>query len=225
MRSICKKGSATLVAVLALCALAAASASAAELYVGGKALSGTSALSQTPKVEGNITIAIPSAHTKIACSAIELERSSNTSELSSPGSAALWKIAYEKCKFTEGPYGCEFEAQEKIRDSKLEATFAKGTGSEDTMTIKFGTGSGETKFGSFFIGGVNCGGLEGSNTLTFNYRKPSLVLAMPTGQTESGEQALVFPGEKEKIEFFGEPAYVSGTFELKLTSGAKWSFH
>ena len=51
MRSICKKGPAILAAALALCALTAASASAAQWYVGGKAMTGSEKLAETVKVE------------------------------------------------------------------------------------------------------------------------------------------------------------------------------
>jgi hypothetical protein len=223
MRSICKKGSVTLVAVLALCALAAASASAAELYVGGKALSGTSAFAQTPKVEGSITISDPTDNFKIKCTGVDFENA-KTSELSAPGSAGFGSVVYQGCEFVERP-SCTIEGKE-ILEPKLEATFAKGTGTEDTMTIRFGTKSGETKFGSFYVDGESkCGGLAYNNVLQFNESKPSLVLTMPTGQSETAEQAVVFPGEKESIEYYGSKAYVSGSFKLKLTSGAKWSFH
>jgi hypothetical protein len=222
MRSICKKGSATLVAVLALCAFAAASASAAELYVGGKALSGTAAFAETPKVEGSITISYPTF--KIACTAIKLEEGSEPSGLVSPGGAKFTRyFNYENCKFTEAPSGCSFSSPADIWGAGLEGTIAKGTGTEDIMTIKY---PGGYDFGSFEVSGTNCVML-GNNVLWFNKSKPSLALAMPTGQTESVEQALVFPGEKEKIEYAGakSPVYVKGTFKLKLASGAKWSFH
>jgi hypothetical protein len=219
MRSICKKSSATLVAVLALCAFAAASASAAELYVGGKALSGTAAFAETPKVEGSITISYPTF--KIACTAMNLEKGS---ELVSPGNAKFTtNLKYENCKFTEAPNGCSFSSPADIWGDNLEGTITKGTGAEDVMTIKY---PGGYAFGSFEVSGTNCA-MAGNNVLGFNKSKPSLALAMPTGQTESVEQALVFPGEKEKIEYlpFTSPVYVKGTFKLKLASGAKWSFH
>ncbi len=224
MRSICKKGSVTLVAVLALCALAAASASASELYVGGKALTGTAALSQTPKVEGSITISDPSSKFKIVCKGINIENGgTKISELVAPAAVAVWNLAYENCKFTESK--CEMRegdapGEGPILDKQIEGTITKGTGSEDIMTIKYSpTG---TMFGYFSSGGC---ALEGTDVLQFAAKKPSLALAMPTGQTESVEQTLTFPGEKEKIEFDGTPTYVSGAVKLKLTSGAKWSFH
>src|ERR1700679_104776 len=51
MRSIGKKGPAILAAALALCALTAASASAAQWYVAGKAMTGSEKLAETVKVE------------------------------------------------------------------------------------------------------------------------------------------------------------------------------
>ena len=58
MRSICKKGPAILAAALALCALTAASASAAQWYVGGKAMTGSEKLAETVKVEEPIKFTI-----------------------------------------------------------------------------------------------------------------------------------------------------------------------
>jgi hypothetical protein len=220
MKATYRRGAVALAAVLALFAIGAASASASQLYVGGKALSGTAAFTPVSKGEG-FTIWSTADKFKITCKGMAFEAGYTELKLSSPSSVKGEEFEYEDCTFTEHT-NCEIENKKEgpIFIQKLLGTIAKGTGTEDTMTIEYPGGS---NFGYFF--GTGCALFEGTAVFAYNGSKPSLVLKMPTGQTESVEQSIVFPGEKEKIEYLRQPVYVSGSIKLKLASGQAWSFH
>jgi hypothetical protein len=227
MRSICKKGSATLVAVLALCALAAASASAAQLYVGGKALSGKANLSKAVKVEEPIvfTSEVGSGHTLvITCKKLSVTGpKSESAELEAP-STIRFEAEYENCSVA-GVGECRME--EDIFSSRYDVSLTTGTAPEDTALI--GGNEKNIWIGPFVMTG---GGCEGPTSF-----HGSLPVKISRGQTEEVEQEFVGEGKAGKgLELVGwgyqegtinkfPPAYVTGKFKLKLESGSAWSFH
>jgi hypothetical protein len=95
MRSICKKGSVTLVAVLALCVVASASASASQWYVGGKALAGSEKLAETVNVTEPVVFKIEES--KITCTGVAL---SKKAEIGASGAIKLGETELSGCKLT-----------------------------------------------------------------------------------------------------------------------------
>ena len=130
MRSICKKGSVTLVAVLALCALTAGSASAAQWYVGGKALTGTEKLAETIKVEQNIVLTFELGdgpkgedNPTLTCTGMTAPKS----ELGASGTIKLGTPLLTGCKLVE-PYfpACKLGSGPEIGLQTLEAKMTAG---------------------------------------------------------------------------------------------------
>ncbi len=221
MRSICKKGSATLVAVLALCALAAASASASQWYVGGKALSGSEKLAETVKVEQSIVFSIhggSSAYATITCTKMSARA---PSEITSSGAIDLESLGLGGCVLVEkGNSSCELSGS-TLTTYPLEAKLSLGTSPEDgaelTPKSPFAPNWLEFKVSECNLLGEADHPISGT-----------LALKLAKGQTEAVEQEFVGEGEASK-GLYGfnskEPIYVTGKFKLKLASGKAWSFH
>ncbi len=213
MRSICKKGSATLMAVIALCAISAASASASQWYVGGKAMTAATKLAETAKVEETITFSVPGLATKITCSSLTLK----TPELLTTGVLKTkFETEFGGCKLVEGFKKCTIEEGRGETRGALEGTPLLGTAPEDQLETK-------ASGGEFVVFPT-----EGCEYAEIGFAR-DVPFSMPTGQTESVEQTFVGEGTKAKalnhLELFGNNVYVTGKFKLKLASGAKWSFH
>jgi hypothetical protein len=220
MRSIGKKSPAILAGILALCALTAASASAAQWYVGGKALTGSEKLAETVKIEEAVKLSAPQIEMTYKCSTVTLEKG----EITAPG-IAKFTPRLTGCETTKPATGCGIESA--IRGFPVEAALTKGL-TEDTATI---TGSGtkknvwEIEFGD-------------SDVCAFNYwafdLRGHVTLALTGGQTEAAEQTASFLGEKETprgLQMDGTeggeagPITITGKLKLKLASGKAWSFH
>ncbi len=217
MRSICKKSPAILVAVLALCALASASASAAEWNVAGKALVGSAAFAGTAKVEEKITFTMPTEgtkHVKLVCTSLYPGKS----QIKAPNTATLSKVELGGCTITEGAE-CSVEGEELFTKTTLSMELSKGTGTADTVVLKPEVGT--TLFGYAYLLGGKC---PLPNPWSLGFTEGHLNLTMASGQTEAAEQPFTFPGEKEHLEWAGKPIYLSGKFKLKLASGGLWSF-
>ncbi len=220
MRSICKKGSATLVAVLALCALTAASASAAQWYVGGKALTGSEKLAETVKVEEAVHFTAQGVNgMAFTCHTVTLEKGEIVA-----GAIAKFTPRLTACETTSPKTVCEINST--MIGFPAEATLTKG-GSEDTALIT-GLGTKKNIWQMEFGGGDSCG-LAG---LEFDLRG-HVTLALRTGQLEEVEQIASFVAEKEstsglKMEGTEGGSYggvtTTGEFKLKLASGKGWSF-
>lgn len=210
----------TLMKTLILCATTAtiaaaatASASASQWYVGGKALTGSTKLATTAKVEEAITFSAPSLGLKIACTSVNLV----SPEITAPGSLKAEEETYlGGCKAPEGPKGCTVVQERGEPFAGLAGTAVLGTAPEDTLELKSPEAS---AFIVFEL--AECGSLDGQTAFT-----GKVPFSMSTGQTESVEQTLVGPGTKStSLKYEGNVVYVTGKFKLKLASGSKWSFH
>ena len=215
MRSIYRMGSATLVAVLALCAIAAASASAVQWNVAGKALTGSSKLAEATKAEENIVLSVPAAELAITCTGgVKLK----AGEIVSPSALKAEDVKLEGCKTTTPAKGCEIEST-TIFFINVEGAVEKGTSPEDKIKFKPKTG---TQLGEFnFNEGDTCA------LLGFGVMKGTFTLGMPKGQEELAEQPFAGLGTKESPKGFtigGQTAYITGKFAAKLTAGSKWSY-
>ena len=222
MRSICKKGSATLVAVLALCALTAGSASAAQWYVGGKALTGTEKLAETIKVEQNIVLTFELGdgpkgedNPTLTCTGMTAPKS----ELGASGTIKLGTPLLTGCKLVE-PYfpACELGNGPEIGLQTLEAKMTAGKSPEDTAELASTFGSGKLWFE--FQGAEGCEAFDGKGTI-----KGAVTLQAPKGQTETTEQELTGEGKLGKeLTWSGSNVSFTGKLKLKLASGKTWSY-
>jgi hypothetical protein len=220
MKSICKKGTVTLVAVLALCAVASASASAAQWYVGGKALVGSATLSQTTKVEEKIKIT--SEGIEITCSTLTAGETRTPFEIVAPATLKVGDLLLKGCTVTVGNQKCGLGggSGEEIGTRPLIATLSLGTGLEDHGELVRNAKEGESiVWTEFEVGGC---GIEG-----FQFRiKGKVPVKLPHGQTSSTEQELVFEKAAGLYNFSeGNPVYLTGKVKLKLTSGSTWGLH
>jgi hypothetical protein len=217
MRSTYRRVLIAAIAALALGIAASASASAAEWHVGGKALTGSSALATTTKVEESIKLSLLEGYGQISCTSATLEEGVRKGSLAiiAPSSLEIGgSLILEGCKMT-APSNCSI--QKTISTEALLGTMSTGTAPEDKFALKGKSGKSMvtlTIAGSCLLAG------EDSITGAFT-------LLAPSGQTELAEQTFVGQGSNEKpagAGLFGQPAYLSGKFKLKLASGGLWSF-
>jgi hypothetical protein len=223
MRSICMKGSATIVAVLALCAIASASAFATpQWYVNGKALTGSATISQTMKVEEKIEFSFYSGgklEKTIVCTG--LTGGGRPFEITAPTTLKIGDFLFEGCKgtITESKEACGVGGGSgELGTAAVAALFSTGTSPEDHAEF---AREGKSKVWSeFALSGCIIEGLEFQIDGT-------LPVKLPHGQTATTEQELVLEkapglynyGEKS------EPIYITGKVKLKLTSGSAWALH
>jgi hypothetical protein len=219
MKAIYRKMAVVFVAVLGLCAVASASAPAAQWYVGGKALSGSEKLSEAVKVEESIAFAIriggepPSNYPTITCTgAKELG-----AEIVAPAALKIEALALEGCKLkVASEPSCKLSST-KIDTFPLEAKMSAGKSPEDAAEV---VGTREKiwfneQLGGCFILGETEWSIKGTS-----------VLKAPKTQTEATEQEFVGPGEAGKgLTWYEQPVYLSGKLKFKLASGKAWSFH
>jgi hypothetical protein len=218
MRSICKKGPAILAAALALCALTAASASAAQWYVGGKALTGSEKLAETVKVEEpvkfNLAGTDEAEYPTLTCTGMVAGKS----EIGASGTIKLGTAKFTGCAVHEpGNEFCKLEEQpETIGLLALEAKMAVGKSPEDASEF---TATNSTKLWTEFVTNEECNVLS-----TYNPIKGSVTLQAPKGQTEVAEQEFI--GHLTTgLKWYSQTVYLSGKVKLKLASGKAWSFH
>jgi hypothetical protein len=217
MRSIYRKAVVCLAAALAFGAVASASASASEWYVNGKALSGSATLSETFKVEESILLTFDlstnETYMKVTCTS--LKEFGAKSEIVAPGAFKLGRLVLGGCKLTMPPGGAEFcEVEEEFQTKALEAKLALGGKSPEDLA-EFA----KATWTQFWIDS-DCS-WEGGDLFIISGTQ---TVKVPTGQTESTEQELVFekaPGLSSE----DGPVYITGKIKLKLASGEKWSFH
>jgi hypothetical protein len=218
MKSMHRRMLVVAVAVLAL-GITSASASAAEWHVGGKALTGSSALATTTKVEESITLSLLEGAAQISCTSATLEEGPRKGSLAiiAPSSLEIGgSLILGGCKMT-APSTCS--SQKTIITEPLLGAMSTGTAPEDKFALKGKSGKSMV---TLTITGTMCV-LAGEDSIT-----GSFTLIAPSGQTELAEQTFVGQGSKEKpagASLFGQPAYLSGKFKLKLASGGLWSFH
>ena len=215
MRSICKKGSVTLVTVLALCVVASASASASQWYVGGKALSGSTGLTEATKVEESVSFTIVAFNAKITCTSASLEgEKGKLADIIAPGSIGIQSLVLKGCT-ESSPAHCSVPTQ--IETDPLTGQLALGTSPADTIAL---TAKGNV-FVTFEISGGTCA-IAGEKPMAGKF-----TLLAPTGQEEQIEQTLTAQGSNEKpagTTMAGSPVYLSGKLKVKLASASKWSF-
>jgi hypothetical protein len=215
MRAKSRAVFAIVAAVFAFAAVGASSASAAEWFVNGKALSGSSKVAEKVKMEESIVLSVPNAGIAITCTGANLY---STSEIVAKSTIKLGSLRLTGCKTTTPASGCEI-ADSELDTAALEAPLTEGTSPEDKAVFKPKTGT--TIANLQFSEKVTCafGGLWAL--------KGSFTLALPKGQEELVEQTFAGIGTKESpsgLSLFGQPAYLTGKFKASLTSAGKWSY-
>ena len=212
MRSILMRTLILCATTATIAATTAASASASQWYVGGKALTGSTKLATTTKIEEDITFSAPSLGLKIICASVNLV----SPEITAPTSLKAEEETYlGGCK-AERSGGCSVWQERGEPFAGLAGTAVLGTAPEDTLELK------SPEAAAFIVFELaECGSLDGQAAFT-----GKVPFSMPTGQTESVEQTLVGEGTKStSLKYEGNNVYVTGKFKLKLASGSKWSFH
>jgi hypothetical protein len=223
MRSICKKGSVMFMTVLTLCAVASASASAAQWYVGGKTLTGSEKLAATVKVEEPIVLYVSDPNVpdiKITCTTASVP----SSEIVAPSTAKIGSLELSGCSMSGAP-GCSLGGTE-LRTEPIETTLS--TSGPPPLTEDLSTFS-QTKSEAYLIDleitGSSCS-VSGAGAKIYG----QFTTKITSGNTEQTEMHFVGEGEASSgLEIIGwgnphPPVYISGKFNLKLASGAKFSF-
>jgi hypothetical protein len=219
MRSIYRKTSVTLVTVLALCAVVSASASAAQWYVGGKALTGAAKLAATVKVEEPIVMSATreSIHLVITCTKASLVKGSHTA-IEAPGTIKFEAAVLESCKMT-GLTGCTMGSE--VEFQPFEGQLSTATSPEDSALFK--------PKGSYFTDLAFNGTCFAAGEFTFVVGK--FAMKLTKGQEEKTEQEFLGEGTGStglEIVEWGSPhppVYITGKLKLKLESGSAWSYH
>jgi hypothetical protein len=200
------------VVVVAFSAMAAGSASAAEWYVGGSALTGSAALaSSTKTVSGEVELSTEVG--RITCQGIELKGTS----ISAKAGGQIEHLLFTKCW---GHAECEL-ASETIESKPLKVEAALGAKSpEDKFILKPVTGNIVAEYK--VTNGSECGAPE-RNSIN---GKATLIL--PKGREELAEQELSLNLTDSTTELKWDNSsevLVKGAVKLKLASGKAWSFH
>ncbi len=191
-----------------------AGAGAAEWFVGGASLGGSSEL-QSAKLTKPIVFAIPAVKLKIECPSAKF----NKLVIFSANQSTAESINFEECTVLE-PAGCKL-VQREIKTEEI--MLVPGTGSGGSGTFEK-----LAVHGSFIVVSLSegCGSLSHTNVPV----KGKVTTFAPTLQTEKPEQSVEFEGEKSKgltaeIEKKEDPVYITGAFAEKTKSGKEWSFH
>ncbi len=214
-----------LIVVFALTAVGAGSASAAQWYVNGKKLTKnghSQNLAEVVKIEENIVISVPATKLAITCKEAKI---TGESRISGIASMQIEFLSLIRCQTTEPASGCELEERTNKGDYFEASPQMEGIAPEDKLIIAPKTNEDLMEF--FFEEEDKC---EQAEHALQALLKGQMTLSMPKGREEAIEQTFVGQGTKESPSEMTmlskeHPAYLTGKFKLKLTSGAKWSFH
>jgi hypothetical protein len=215
-------------AVLALAAMGAASASAAQWYVGGKALTGSEKLATTIKAEENTVLSFyynaseKTPYLQVTCTSL------NGTKLEAITAPATLKGAFGLggCKVTKPTEkSCELENGESLWTDPLEAKLALGAISPEDAA-EFSAVNARKQWMEVNLREDGCASLIGIAPGNEWEIRGKLTVKVPTGQQESTEQELVFEHAEGLYSFnTGQPVSITGKLKLKLASGKAWSFH
>jgi hypothetical protein len=207
-----------LVVVMAFSATAVASASAAEWYVGGSALTGLAALASTTKTVSEVRINTggPGFGGSISCEGVELKGA----DIAAKTGGQIEHLLLTKCW---GHGECDLES-ETIESKPLNVEAALGAKSpEDKLVLKPVTGTLIAEYKVTNPGEPGCGGASKKNQIS---GKATLIL--PKGRGELVEQELLTNITELNSELKwdgGSAVTMEGAVSLKLASGKAWSFH
>lgn len=209
MRSI-RRSVFVVAVVMALGAVASASASASSWYDGGAELASSAPLATSTTMTENVQLY--SAGVIIECSSVELK----SADIASHTGGQIEHLVYKGCSFVDEP--CSLSSS-TIESKPLTMTAALGKNSpEDTLLLKPTSG---TVVAEYKIVGAECG-LAGGVKL-----QGQMKFALPKGREELAEQELLIQTTNGAGELRWGSAEISlsGKAKLKLASGSKWSFH
>jgi hypothetical protein len=194
-------------ALVALTAVSVSSASAAEWFVNGAALTGSTEISPTTKTVKNAVLS--GGGETVECTGLTGKEAFITAKTS--GKAA--ELTFTGCASTTAE--CTISSSE-IKTNPVTTETATVSGTE-TKTV-FKTTNPENIFAKikFAVGCPVAGNL--------NVKGEKLTVTSPKGATEATEQEIVVNSTTE-LKLGANPATLKGASLLKLTSGLKWSFH
>ena len=201
-------------AVLALSALASASASAATVgwMVNGQLLTGSKALATTAAVDETATLS--GGGFSLKCNGAILK--GTTPEITSPSMGSAGSLLFTECISTTT--NCILSSGDKEIGTVpilSESTLEGASGVRSTFMPKTGS-----IFATIKFEGENCSG-SGVKAVT-----GSAVTSSPTGQTESILQLLSVNtvASEGTLKFASGAAKLTGSALLKLASGEPWSY-
>lgn len=199
-----------LTAMIALGAVSVSSASAAQWFVGGAALVGSSEISPTTKTVENSVLS--GGGETVECTGLT-EPTGKKALITAPNAGSAEALLFTGCKSTTA--GCKISA-ESITTNGVTTKTETVAGTE-TKTV-FKTTNPENIFAKikFEVGCPVAGNL--------NVKGEKLTTTDPNGATESAEQALNVNSTTE-LKLGANAATLKGKSKLKLVSGANWSFH
>ncbi len=207
---------AAFIASLALSAVAAATASAAQWYVAGAKLSGSANLATEAKTDVGATLNAPGLKIVVTCTGNLLGK---LPKITAENKGSAEALTFMGCTETS-PANCSVASE--IPTNPVEAEVSLGTAKEDRVLFKPVAPS--KTFATVTFKGTSCS-VEGEKPVT-----GSVKLKAPTGQEENTLQLLEGLGSLEQspdlLQVAGNQAYIEGGKALlKLESGSKWSFH
>ncbi len=202
---------ATLIATLAVGAVASGSASATEWLVNDTKLVGSAALSTKATVLAAAVLSIPGVKTEVACSGLEGRKQEIIASITAKASSLI----FSGCSVLK-PETCNLSTA-SIATEPISAEVKMGSEVEDRVTI-----SPQTKklLAVLSFAGGSCV-LEGEQPVM-----GKVTVKAPTGQEEFTEQPIEGLGsvENNSLEVAGKKAYIqAGAVKFKLASSAEFS--
>jgi hypothetical protein len=198
------------VAVMAVGAVASASASASAWFVGGTELAASTSLASKATVLEKVKLT--SAGVTIVCSAESVEL--NTASIAPKTGGQIAHLVLKECQSEAA--GCPLESSQ-ITSKPLVLEAALGSKSpEDTLVLKPATG---TIVAEYAFIGESCG-LAGVVQL-----KGKMKFVMPKGREELAEQELLVRAGEGELKSGSAEVVLGGKIKAKLTSAKAWSFH
>jgi hypothetical protein len=198
-----------LLVLFSFSAVGAASASAAEWWVGGSLLTGKAELSAKTHVTKHFTIR--STKLSVECSEVKVKGGF----IGQHNENSIESLIFEGCSVPGEP-GCE------VSPVDTEPLVFPLEGEKGSIRLNFIPTTG-TKFGVVTIKTKGTCGMTGSFKLTSGAKK-GMICNYPGVETEHVEHELVFnESSGSEIEINGEKAMFNGEVFFKLASGKEWS--
>jgi hypothetical protein len=212
MRSKFRSIAVALVAVCALGAVASASASAAEWFVGGSPLTGSAPLSSTTVPTERIELYTTEAAPIVVCEGLELETASITAKVG----GQIGHLLFTECEARHSSTCTLVGTTVESKPLTIEAVLG-GTSPEDKLVLKPVT---KLAFLEYKFKGSSCP-YTSEIAVTGKVKMP-----LPKGRDELAEQELVLAQSgSSELNWEAAEFHFGGKVKLKLSSGKAWSFH
>jgi hypothetical protein len=199
-----------LLAVMALGAVASASASASAWYAGGSELQSSEALATSAPITEKVSLT--SAGVTVECYGEQVEL--NTASITPKTGGQIARLVFSGCEVVGSE--CSLAPRSRIESKPLTLEAALGSKSpEDTLVLKPTTG---TIVAEYTLEGSKCA-LAGVVQL-----KGKMQFTLPKGREElASQEVLVRSGGY--LTWGAAGVTLGGKVKFKLASGKAWSFH